>query len=323
MRAIVQHRYGGPETLALGEVPEPRVRKPTDVIVRVRAASLNAADLHTMRGQPVVLRLFMGLAGPRPRVRGMDLAGVVEAVGPAVTRFRPGDAVFGTGKEGTFAELAIVPEARLARKPENASFEEAATLGIAAETALQGLRDHARLASGRRVLVYGAGGGVGTFAVQIAKAMGASVTAVTSGARVEIMRALGAQTVIDHAAEDALARPERYDVFFDLAGDRTIGECRSVTSPQGCVVLAGSGTRHGMGLLARPLAGVLARGKGPRVVVFVSEGRTEDTVALGKLVEEGKLRPVIERTYALAEAPEAMRRLAAGGVRGKLVLRVA
>lgn len=318
MKAIWQGRYGGPETLELREVDAPTLRGPRDVLVRVRAASVNAGDWHMMLGQPRVLRLATGLTAPRPSIRGMDLAGVVETVGAEVTRFAPGDAVFGTGTLGTFCELALVPEDRLARKPERASFDEAGTLGVAALTALQGVRDHAKLEPGGHVLVYGAGGGVGTFTVQIAKALGARVTAVTNADAAGLARELGADDVIDYAAEDPLARPTRYDALFDLAGNRTFAECRNVLTPGGKVVSTGAGTRRGMGLLARPLAGALT----PRVAVFVSGSDTADLETLGGLVDAGKLKPVIERTYPLPEAAEAMRRMGTGKARGKLVLRV-
>lgn len=318
----MQDRYGTPDTLALRDVDAPAATQPTDVLVRVRAASVNAADWHSMTGRPALMRLGMGLRRPDPAVKGMDVAGVVESVGAGVTRFRVGDAVFGTGRRGTFAELAVVPEDRLAPKPAGASFEEAAALPIAGVTALQGLRDHAKLAAGQRVLVYGAGGGVGTFAVQIAKALGARVTAVTSSANLELVRALGADDAIDYAKEDATQRAERYDVFFDLAGDKPIEACRRVLAPGGALVLTGAGTRHGWGLLARPLSGLLARNKGHRIVVFVAKSNAGDLRALAELVDAGKLKPAIERTYELAEAAEAMRRLGTGKARGKLVVRV-
>ena len=319
MKAVVQERYGGPETLELRDVDAPAIKGARDVLVRVRAASVNAADWHGMLGQPPVLRLAMGLTAPRPRIRGIDVAGVVESVGASVTRFKPGDAVFGTGKLGTFCELALVPEDRLAMAPPRASFEEASTLGVAALTALQGLRDQAGLKAGQHVLVYGAGGGVGTFTVQIAKALGARVTAVTNSGALELARKLGADDVIDYRAEDPLARPTRYDALFDLAGNRSLDDCRGVLAPRGKVVLTGSGTLHGMQLLSRPLAGVFAR----RVVVFVSKNDTADLETLASLVEKGDVKPAIERTYALAEAAEAMRHLGRGKARGKLVLRVA
>lgn len=322
MRAVVQDQYGGPETLKVEDVPPPRVGR-KDVLVRVRAVSVNAADWHAMLGQPHLLRLAMGLFRPKPRVKGIDVAGVVESVGPDVTQFRAGDAVFGTGQKGALAELAAVREDRLAPKPARASFEEAAALPIAGLTALQALRDEAELAPGQRVVVYGAGGGVGTFTVQIAKAFGAHVTAVTSAAHLDLLRELGADTVIDYATEDPLARADRYDVFVDLAGNRTLDECRGALTPSGVLVLTGSGTRHGMGLLARPVSGVAARWKGQRIRVFVSHNDPDDLRVLARLVDEGKVKPAIERTYALHEAADAMRALGTGKVRGKLVVRVA
>ena len=323
MKAVVQDRYGGPETLEVREIDPPRPKRPTDVLLRVRAVSLNAADWHSMRGQPPILRVGMGLTRPRPRVRGIDVAGVVESVGPGVTRFRSGDAVFGTARTGSLAELTVARESDLAAKPARASFDEAAALPIAGLTALQALRDQARIKPGQHVLVYGAGGGVGTFTVQIAKALGARVTAITRGQNSELLRSIGADHVIDYETEDPLAGDERYDALLDIAGSRTIDECRRVLTASGALVTVGAATKESWAMLGRIFATPFARKRGQRIVFFVSKSDPDDLATLARLVDDGKLKAVIERSYALDQSVEAMRRVGTGGVRGKLVVRVA
>lgn len=319
MKAIVQDRYGGADALQLREVDAPTPRE-DEVLLRVRAASVNALDVHIARGG--VARLFAGPVKPSQRVRGADVAGIVEAVGARVTRVKPGDEVFGVAS-GSFAELALSTEERLAPKPRRLGFEEAAALPVAGCTALQGLRDKARVAAGQHVLVHGAGGGVGTYAVQIAAALGARVTATTNARKMDAVRALGAADVLDHAREDPTARGP-FDVFFDLGGDRPLAACRRALRPGGVLVVAGSGSRRGLGLATRPMgATLLARTRGPRVVVYVAQERREDLVALGDLVEAGKLTPVIGATYTLAETAEAVRCVMDGRVAGKVVVTVA
>ncbi|MGA2263521.1 MAG: NAD(P)-dependent alcohol dehydrogenase, partial [Acidobacteriota bacterium] len=235
MRAIVQDRYGSPDLLELREIEKPVVGDDR-VLVRVLSASVNAADWHLMRRLPHVIGMLLRM--PMSRIRGGDLAGRVEAVGKNVARFKPGDEVFGVGI-GTFAEYTTTFEDRLALKPSNLTFEQAAAIPIAGCTALQGLRDNSHVLPGQRVLIYGAGGGVGTFAVQIAKSLGAHVTAVTNSENVDLLHSIGADEVIDYAREDFTRRADRYDVLFDIGANRTYADCRRVLAPNGKLVLCG------------------------------------------------------------------------------------
>src|SRR5919108_806413 len=237
MKAIVQEGYGSPDTLKLREVETPTAGD-KGVLVEVHAASVNALDWHLTRGVPFFIPILEAISGPKHRIRGVDLAGRVTAVGKNVTRFKPGDEVLG-GADGSFAEFTVTTEKRLAAKPAGITFEQAATLHVAGLTALQGLRDRARVRAAQRVLVNGAGGGVGTFAVQIAKWLGAHVTAVTRAGSVDLVRSLGADEVIDHGAEDFTNRRERWDVIFDIGGNRPFSRCRRVTTPDGIVVAIG------------------------------------------------------------------------------------
>jgi NADPH:quinone reductase-like Zn-dependent oxidoreductase len=323
VHAIVQHRYGGPEVLHLEEVDVPTI--PDDrVLVRVRAASVNAVDWHMMRGKPVLARVGEGWRTPKQRIRGVDLAGVVEAVGSAVTRFKPGDHVFGSGT-GTFAELARANESNLAPKPADLSFEEAAAVSVAGQTALQGLRDKGGLQHGQRVLIDGAGGGVGTFAVQIARALGAEVTAVTRTANVELVRSLGATRALDHARDDLALDTERYDVVFDVGGFRTLRELARSVEPGGVVVLCGAGANAAgwIGPLPRLVAPRLRPRIGDaRVVGYFATLQLADILELTRLLESGQVRPVIDRTYSLEDAAEAIRHVEDGRARGKVVITV-
>jgi NADPH:quinone reductase-like Zn-dependent oxidoreductase len=318
MRAIVQERYGSPDGLALREIDKPVVGD-DDVLVRVRAASVNAYDCYMMKRLPHMIGTLLRM--PRTRIRGADLAGRVEAVGRNVTRFKPGDEVFGAGI-GSFAEYATSTERRLATKPRNLTFEQAATLGIAGLTALQGLRDKASLHPGQRVLIYGAGGGVGTFAVQIAKALGAEVTAVSSTRNLDLLRSIGADDVIDYTKEDFTKRPQRYDVLFDIGGDRSLADCRRVLAPNGIHVLAGAG--HELWPLVSRLLGAQLRSRigRQRIGTFMARGTHEDLVVLKDLAEAGKLTPVIDRTYPLSETADALRYVGTRAVRGKVVISV-
>jgi len=318
MKAIVQERYGSPDGLALREVETP-VYGDDDVLVRVHAASVNAADWHLMKRLPHLIGKLVGV--PWSRVRGHDLAGQVEAVGKNVTRFKPGDEVFGSGV-GSFAEYAKSSERRLASKPRNVTYEQAATFAVAGLTALQGLREKGGLKPGQRVLVYGAGGGVGTFAVQVAKALGARVTAVTSTKNVELLRNLGADEVIDYTKEDFTRRPERYDILFDLGADRSFSDCRRVLAPGGTLVLAGAGNRVGpivWRLLGAQLRSRILR---QRVGSFMAKGNHEDLVLLAGLAEAGRLTPAIDRTYPLSRTAEAIRYVGTRAARGKVVVKV-
>ncbi len=322
MKALVQDRYGPPEVLQLRDV-EPPALEDGRVLVRVRAASVNALDYHMMRGQPYIGRMMMGVRRPDPKVRGQDLAGVVEAVGKNITKLHPGDEVFGSGR-GAFAEYATSSEKGLVPKPSRLSFEEAAALSTAGLTALQGLRDKAHLQAGQRVLVYGAGGGVGTFAVQIAKALGAHVTAVSSAGNLDLLHSIGADEALDYAHGNFANAGAVYDVFFDIGGNRSIRACRRVLNPDGTfVVVGGPGGRWvapmGRLLKARMLRPFVSQ----KLVSFLAQITSQDLGVLRELVEAGKVSPVIDRVYPLSEATEAVRYTEAGHARGKVVIRVA
>ena len=313
---MVQVRYGSPDGLELREIEKPMIGD-DGVLVRVHAASVNALDWHLMSRLPHLIGRLLRMS--RTSIRGADLAGRVEAVGKDVTRVKQGDEVFGAGP-GAFAEYSATTEARVAPKPRNLTFEQSAALPVAGLTALQGLRDYARLQPGQRVIVYGAGGGVGTFAVQIAKALGARVTAVTRSGMVDVMRSIGADEVIDYTREDFVQRPERYDVLFDLGGDRPLGACRRVLVPNGIHVTAGAPA--GLWRLVSRLAQSQLRSRlgRQRIGSFMAKVRHEDLLALKDLAEAGKLTPVIHRTYALAAVPDAIRDVGTRGVRGKAVI---
>jgi NADPH:quinone reductase-like Zn-dependent oxidoreductase len=321
VKAIVQVGYGSPDVLALREVEMPRVEA-NGVLVRVHAASVNALDWHMTRGLPYFIRAFEGLRSPRQAIRGVDLAGRVEAVGAEVTGFRPGDEVFG-GTSGSFAEYTATTPDRLALKPAGLTHGEAASLHVAGLTALQGLRDKARVRAGQRVLVHGAGGGVGTFAVQIARWLGAHVTAVTRTESVELVRSIGADEVIDHRREDFARRGERYDVFFDVGGNRPLSECRGVLTERGILVAVGAPPGRWLAPATRLLqAAALSPFVSQRLVPFVSRNDAEGLVLLKELAEAGTIRPAIDRRYPLAEAAEAVRYVGEGHARGKVVVEV-
>jgi NADPH:quinone reductase-like Zn-dependent oxidoreductase len=326
MRAAVYRRYGPPEVVRIEDVDRP---SPGDgeVLVAVRAASVNPLDGHYMRGRPRIVRLGFGMRRPKLTRPGADFAGVVEAVGGSVTRFRPGDAVFGTGR-GAFADFVCTAEAKLAAKPAALSIEQAAALPVAGLTALQGLRDQGRLRAGQEVLIVGAGGGIGTFAVQIARATGARVTGVCSRAKVELVRSIGADRVIDYGREDVLRAGERYDLIFDLAADRSFGRWRRALAPGGMVIAGGMAGGGGepdgawlAGWAARTAGGLLlSRFVGEKLILFVARINAEDLAALAALVEAGKVTPVIDRLYSLADVPAAIRRLTSGQALGKVVV---
>lgn len=323
MRAVVQDRYGPADVLELREVERPRQRD-DEVLVRVHAAAVDPGVWHLMTGLPYLVRLGYGLRAPRSRVRGADLAGRVEAVGPGVTGLRPGDEVFGVC-DGSFAEYAVARPRSLAPKPATLTFEEAAAVPTSGLTALQGLRDVGGVRAGHEVLVVGAAGGVGSFAVQIARALGAQVTGVCSGAKAELVRSLGARHVVDYTREDFTRAGRRYDVILDTAGNRPLSALRRALAPRGTlVVVGGEGGGRWIGGVDRQLrAMLLSPFVRQRLRAFVSTARSEDLAVLKDLIEDGKLAPVIERTYALAEVPTAVRHLEAGRARGKLVVAVA
>jgi NADPH:quinone reductase-like Zn-dependent oxidoreductase len=329
MKAIAQDRYGSPEVLRLTEVERP-VPAEREVLVRVRAASVNARDWHVMRGDPYVARLAFGLRRPSPRVRGTDLAGRVEAVGGGVTRFRPGDDVFGEA-DGAFAEYVAAPQDAVAPKPAAWTYEQAAAVPLAGNTALMGLRDAAGVQAGQRVLVNGASGGVGTFAVQIAASMGAEVTAVCSPRNTDLVAALGADHVVDYTREDFTRGGRRYDVVLDLVGNRSLTAFRRALTPTGTLVLSGGGVSRGgvsgrgslLGPVALMLKGRLAAGfVRQRVTVLTATPSSENLAALAALAEAGSLTPSVDRSYPLSEVPEALRYVEVEHARAKVVITV-
>ncbi|WP_405445388.1 NAD(P)-dependent alcohol dehydrogenase [Streptomyces erythrochromogenes] len=320
MKAIVQDVYGPPEVLRIEEVDRP-VPGRGEVLIRVRAAAVDQGVWHLMAGMPYAVRAVTGLRRPRTRVRGMDVAGVVEAVGQDVTRFRPGDEVYGNC-QGSFAEYARAKEGTLAPMPRGISFEEAATVPVSGCTALNAVRDSGQVTAGQRVLVLGASGGVGSFAVQVAKAYGAHVTGVCSAAKADLVRSLGADEVLDYAQEDPVDGSRRYDVILDIAGNRPLSRLRRALTPRGILVIVGGegggdwigGNQRQLGaLLLSPFVGHRLRPLGTLV-------RRRDLEALTELIEAGSVAPAVDRTYPLAEVPEAIRRLRDGRVRGKIAI---
>jgi NADPH:quinone reductase-like Zn-dependent oxidoreductase len=322
MRAVTIDRYGPPDVLRLEDVERP-VPGDAEVLVRVVAGSANPRDWHFMRGLPYIARPQLGLRKPRFRLPGSDVAGVVEALGGGATRFAPGDEVFGHVESGGFSEYVCVPESVLARKASNLTFEEAAVVPLAATTALQGLR-HGGVRAGQRVLVVGASGGVGSFAVQIAKSLGAHVTGVCSTANVELVRSLGADEVIDYTSEDFTAGGPRYDVILQLGGTISPRACRRALTHHGVLVSSsGDGGGRWMGPIGRIVSALLlspfvSQKLGP----FTAKASAEDLDTLRTMIEAGEVRPVIERTFPLSEVSEAIRRVETGHVRGKLAIAV-
>jgi NADPH:quinone reductase-like Zn-dependent oxidoreductase len=324
MLAARYHRYGAPPDVLRMEVVDAPDPGEGEVLLRVHAASANPVEWHLVRGEPFLVRLIAGLRRPKDSKVGGDVAGVVEAVGAGVTGLAPGDAVFGTA-DGSFAELACAKVERLARKPQAITFEEAASIPVAGCTALQALRTHGRLQPSQRVLVIGAAGGVGSFAVQIAKASGANVTGVCSTAHLDFVRSLGADTVVDYTREEPSGR---YDLVLQVAGDASVARLRRLLTTQGTLVLVGSGTgRDGktavLGPLVRMLtARIASRTKGRRVATFIAKIRAPDLEALAELAENGQIRPAVERTYSLDQAAVALTEIESGHTRGKLVLAI-
>jgi NADPH:quinone reductase-like Zn-dependent oxidoreductase len=323
MKAVVHDEYGPPDVLELKEIEKPAVTEDS-VLVRVQAASVNPFDLHMLTGTPYLVRLQAGLRRPKRQLLGVDFAGTVEAVGANVTQFQPGDEVFG-GRSGAFAEYVCVREDRaVVPMPANVSFEQAAAVPIAGLTALQGLRDKGQLQAGQKVLINGASGGVGTFAVQIAKSLGAEVTAVCSTRNVDRARSLGADHVIDYTREDFTRTGRRYDLILDIAGGRSWSECTRVLDPDATLVAVGGPKKN---RLVGPLSDVLkmrlaSLGGSRRLVSFLSDINKEDLLVLNELFEAGTVTPVVERTYALSEAREAFRYLGEGHAQGKIVITV-
>jgi NADPH:quinone reductase-like Zn-dependent oxidoreductase len=331
MKAIVQDKYGPPDVLDFRDVDKPTPAD-NEVLVRVQAAAVNAFDWHIMRGDPYLARLampaFFGLTGPKRKVRGRDFAGVVEAVGAGVTRLSPGDEVFGDlgYEEGAFAEYAAAPDEQVDLKPANLTLEQAAALPLAGNTALMGVRDVAQVQPGQHVLVNGASGGVGTFAVQIAKAYGAEVTAVCSTRNVDLVRSIGADHVVDYTRQDFAATGGRYDVVFDLVANRSLADLRRALTPDGTLVLSGGGNSTG-GSLVGPMsllikAQLVSRFVSHRIVQLTEKPSRQNLAALRELVESGKVTPVVDRTYPLSGVPEAIRYVEVEHARGKVVITV-
>ena len=324
MKAVAQDRYGAPETLDIREVERPAVDD-DDVLVRVHAASANPYDLHFMRGLPYMVRVVasgagFGFRGPRIHVRGRDLAGTVEAVGRNVTQVSAGDDVYGVGV-GTFAGYALASERGLAPKPRNLTFEQAAAMPVAATTALRAMRHLGKVGPGTRVLVNGAAGGVGTFAVQVARAAGAETTGVCSTRNVALVRSIGADHAIDYTTEDFTLGEARYDVILDLVGNHSPSDCGRALAPAGTLLLSYGGSSTWFGPLRQILQATLLTRSGSRTMrSFTAHVTREDLLALAELAEGGSVTPVIDRTYSLDEGREAMAYLEAGHARGKVVL---
>ena len=323
MQAIVQDRYGGPEVLELRDIDQPAPRD-DEVLVRVHAAGLDRGVWHVMAGLPYMLRVIgFGLRRPKVRVRGMDVAGRVEAVGSGVTRFQPGDAVFGWC-DGSFAEYACAPADHLAPKPAGLSFEQAAAVPISGFAALQALRDVGEVQPGQRVLVIGAAGGVGSFAVQLAKVLGAQVTGVCSTAQVDLVRSLGADDVVDYTRDDVTDGTRRWDVIVDTAGHRSLSRLRRALTPTGTLVIVGSeGRGRWLGGFDRQLRAVaLSRLVRQRLRMLSSKPRPQDLQVLQELLGAGKLTPLLDRTFPLRQVPDAIRYLVEGHGGGKIVITV-
>lgn len=323
MKAIVQKRYGSSDVLLLSDIDKPTVGD-DDVLVRVHAADVQTADWHIMTGRPYLIRMMgFGFRAPKARVRGIDVAGRVEAVGKNVTEFSPGDLVFGACN-GSFAEYVCARENRLAPKPTNLSFEQAATIPVSATSALQGLRDAGQVQAGQKVLVIGAAGGVGLFAVQLAKAFGAHVTGVCSTARIELVRSIGADDVIDYTQDDFTDGSRRFDLILDTAGNRSLWRLRRALTPKGTLVIVG-GEKGGrlLGGIGRSLLAImLSPFTSQNLRGLMAVQRKEDLQFLTKLIEAGKVTPVIDRTYSLSDVPEAIRQLEKGHPNGKIVITV-
>jgi NADPH:quinone reductase-like Zn-dependent oxidoreductase len=322
MHAIVQDAYGSADVLRLAEIDTPDIA-PNEALIKVHAAGMDRGTWHLMAGQPYLMRLIgFGLRRPKQRVPGRDVAGTVVAVGSKVTRFQPGDEVFGIAR-GSFAEYAAAREGKLAHKPAGLSFAEAAVVAISGLTALQGLRDVGRIQPGQKVLIVGASGGVGTYAVQLAKAFGAQVTGVCSTAKVELVRSLGADQVIDYTRDDFADGVQRYDLILDIGGNSRLSRLRRALAPRGTLVIVGGeggGKWTGMGRQLRAL--VLSQFVRQRLTTLVSKEHHRYLEALRPLIEAGRLTPVIDRTYPLADVPDAMRHLQAGHARGKIAITI-
>jgi NADPH:quinone reductase-like Zn-dependent oxidoreductase len=323
VKAIIQDVYGSPDVLHLADIDKP-LPGDDDLLVRVHAAAVDPGVWHLMTGRPYLMRIMgFGFRAPKNRVRGMDVAGRVEAVGGNVTRFQPGDEVFGTC-DGSFAEYACGRADRFAPKPANLTFEQAAAVPVSACTALQGLRDKARVQPGQKVLIVGAAGGVGTFAVQLAKAFGAEVTGVCSTTKADLVRSIGADNVIDYTRDDFADGTHHYDLVLDTAGNRRLSQLRRALTPGGTlVIIGGEGEGRWFGGADRQLrALMLSPFVGQKLYGLFSTQRTADLQFLAELIEAGKVTPIIDRTYPLGEVSDAIRYLEGSHARGKVVITV-
>jgi NADPH:quinone reductase-like Zn-dependent oxidoreductase len=321
MRAVVRYTYGSSDVLQLRDIRKPAIED-DEALVRVHAAGLDRGVWHVMAGLPYPIRLAgFGLRAPKNPVIGSDVAGVVETIGKDVTRFRPGDEVFGIGK-GSYAEYVSAREDKLAPKPANLTFEQAAVVAISGSTALQALRDHGKVRQGQEVLIIGASGGVGTYAVQIAKAFGARVTGVCSTQKAEMVRSIGADRVIDYAREDFAKGDHRYDVIVDIGGNSSLARLRRALAPRGTLVITGGeGGGRWLGGTDRQLRALaLSPFVSQKLGTFVNKENYEDMLVLKELIESGKVTPVIDRTYPLRDVPEAIRHLEEGHAKGKVVI---
>ena len=338
MKAIVYYNYGSLDVLQYEEIDKPAAGD-NEVLIKVRAASINPLDCGSLKGLPYIFRIVFGLRKPtvtRPGRPGVDVAGKVEAVGRNVTQFKPGDEVFGAciddprasgtkvwgHRQGAFAEYVCAPESTLVMKPDNVTFEQAASTPVAAFTALQGLRDKGHVQPGQKVLINGAAGGVGTFAVQIAKSFGAEVTGVCSTTNVNMVRSIGADHVIDYTQEDFTQRGQRYDLIFDCVGNHSLSECRRVLNPKGICVMVGDLSGRGMvGILARLIeALVSSRFRRQKLVTFLAKPNKQDLTIMHDLMKAGRVKPVIDRRFKLSEVPQAIRYLEEKHARGKVVI---
>jgi NADPH:quinone reductase-like Zn-dependent oxidoreductase len=322
MKAAVYTRYGPPDVVQIADVEKP-IPKDDEVLLKVRAASANPADWRLLRGIPPVFRMLFRVPKPtveQPGRLGHDVAGQVEAVGSKGTQFKPGDEVFGVCS-AALAEYACASEAKLVKKPDNVTFEQAASVPVAALTALQGLRDKGRIQSGQKVLINGAAGGIGTFAVQIARSFGAEVTGVTSTKNVDMVRSLGANRVIDYTQEDFTKSDQHYDLILDNVGNHSLSAFRRVLNPSGICVIAGAPKDAALFFLTRSIAGPLLSKFGSRkFIMFIAKINKEDLTVLCELMKTGKVTPVIDKCYRLSEVPEAIRYLETGHARGKVVI---
>ena len=323
MRAIVQDAYGSSDVLRLADIDQPEIAG-NEVLVKVAAAGMDRGTWHSMAGKPYLMRVIgFGFRRPKNRVPGLDVAGTVVTVGSEVTRFEPGDEVFGMSR-GSFAEFAAVREDKLAHKPASLGFEQAAVVPISAGTALQGLRDSGNIEPGQKVLIVGASGGVGTYAVQLAKVFGAEVTGVSSTAKLDLVRSIGADHVIDYTSEDYLDGSHRYDLILDIGGNNSLSRLRRALTPKGTLVIVG-GEEGGnlIGGFDRQLRALaLSLLVGQKLTMLASKERHTDLEALTPLLENGQVTPVIDRTYPLAEVPAAMGHLEAGQARGKIAITI-